>query len=351
MTVGESRLRRLVLALTALVLGLLALGMVVGMWLYLVETGRIHTGEALTVRVPDAEGMQPGAPVEIAGVGIGTVTGTAADGAVAELTLGLKGGASIPRGSRFVVASPVLDPPGGIRVLLPTGAAAQSAGHITFQDGPQTGESGLTLPASLAQANVLLAEMTQAGRRADQLMLDADHVTRRLNAAVQGVNGLVDDPRLHGDLARTLDNLQEASANSVRITQQMQAPVANLTQASSLVAETARDSRTQMHGILSDVHKSTGAVSGLTVKTTQLLQSPPVVKTMAAMAGDLKTTLDNLKSTSDHLNTLTDGGARVAGDSQAQRDIKDTLHNVRDMTVKANTLLDALTKLAQAAKH
>ena len=334
---SESRLRRLVLALVALVLALLALGMAGGMWLYLVQTGHIRTGEALVVRVPDAEGIQTGAPVEMNGVGIGTVTQTAVTRSGAELTLGLKSGARIPVGSRFLVASQALDPPGGIRVIPPADAAARPGAVIGAQDGPQIGESGPTPAASLAQA--------------DRLMADADRVTRRLGETVQGVNGLVADPRLHGGLSRTLDNLQKASANGVRLMQQLQSPVANLTQASSQVAATARDSRTQMHGILSDVHKTTGAVSGLTVRTTRLLQSPPAVKAMAAMTGDLKSTLDNLKSTSAHLNTLTDGGAKVAGDPQVQSDLKDTLHNLRDMTVKANTLLDALTKAAQTAKH
>ena len=347
---SEGRLRRLVMALAALVLALLALGMAGGMWLYLVQTGHLGVGDALTVRVPDAEGMRPGAPVEMAGVDIGTVTRTRVNGSGAELAVALKGGVHIPVGSRFLVASAMLDPPGGLRVLPPTGAARPDA-VIRPQDGPQIGESGPTPAASLTQANALMAQMAWTGRRADRLMDDADRVTRHLGATVGSVNGLAADPRLHRDLTQTLDNAQVASANGVRVTRQMQALLTDLTQASVQVAAAARDGRTQMHGILGDVHATTGAVSGLTVKTTKLLQSPPAVKTMAAMVNNLTKTLDNLKATSDHLNTLTDGGAKLAGDPQVQGDLKDTLHNLRDMTVKANTLLDALTKIAQAAKH
>ena len=367
--VSENRLRRLVLVLVALVLALAALGMAGGMWLYLVQTGHLRVGDALNVSVPDAEGTTPGAPVEMAGVNIGSVTRTSLSSSGAVLSLGLKSGVNIPRGSRFLVASPLLDPPGGVRIIPPAGAAARGGGVTRPEDGPQVGESGPTLAASMAQANILLAQMTEAGRQmaqtghqADRLMGDADRVTRRVGTTVQYVNGVVADRRLRGGVMRTLDNAQTASANGVQVTRQMQALLAqtqtrsqalltNLTQASAQAAATARDSRAQIHDILVDVHKTTGAVSGLTVKTTQLLQSPPAIKTVVGIVNDLQTTLGNLKSTSDHLNALTASGAKLADDPQVQIDLKETLHNIRDMTVKTNTLLDAVTKLAQAAKH
>lgn len=319
--------------------------------IYLGKTGALTPGYALTVRFPDAQGVAAGTPVRMAGVAIGSVTRAALTGQAADVSLSIHHDSQIPRGSRFVIASPQLDPPGGVRVLPPL-VPDGSGGVIAPGAAGLVGESGVDLAAALSQASLLMARLDQTSRRTDGLL--------------QNINAVAANPQLRRDIAETTSRVRVMSQDGAQITRQLKAGLPqtqaraqtvlkNAAQATVELTATVRENRAQMRGILTDVRRTTSAASDLTVKTSKLLQSPRTAKTATEMTENLRSTLGSLKSASEHLDTLTANGAKLSDDPAVQADLKSTLHSLAQSTDKAAvlldkgaTLVDLLTKAAQA---
>jgi len=314
--------------------------------------GNAHT-YTFDVIFDNARGVTPETPVTLAGVQIGKVqTVRLTPDQKADLNLLIKDKLNgqdirIPEGSRFIISTPLLGTSGTILVVPPETSAHQPA----IREGAVVrGENTGDLTASFDRATLLLDQVTQT--------------TKKVNRLLDAANSAATDPKIHGTLLQTLDNVNAASANGLKLTDrlngllmddnaqvkallnQTQAGVGvsldNIAQTTTAIRDTTRGNRTQIAAIVRNLNDTTSAVAGITGQTNNALKN--------GMTQNLSASVANLKATTDKLNAIAGSIQNLTTDPKVQSNLRETVANIRDASEQANFLVERLNKLAGGRK-
>ena len=253
----------------------------------------------------------------------------------------------IPQGSRFTISTPLLGTSGTILVVPP----ADSAQQPPIREGAIVkGENTGDLTASFDKATLLL----------DQVTLTTKKVNRLLDAA----NSAATDPKIHGTLVQTLDNVNAASANGLQLTQRLnsllvddnaqvksllaqtqagaQVSLNNIAQTTATIRDTTRENKAQISAIVRNLDDTTSAVAGITGQVNNTLKN--------GVTQNLAATVANLKTTTDKLNTIAGSFQSLTTDPKVQSNLRETVANIRDASEQASYLVERLNHIAGGRK-
>ena len=332
-----------------------AIAVIGGIWYFLKGNILNSNTYSFDVLFADASGATAETPVTLAGVQIGRVESiTLTPGQQADLKLEIKNKMNgrevrIPRGSQFLIATPVLGTSGTILVVPPANAAQQSA---SIHDGETDlhGEKAGDLTAALGKATALLDQVTLTTKKVDNLL---DSATR-----------LANDPKIQNSLKQTLSNVNEASANGLKLTQSLngllntdndqvlallrqtkageQVSLDNLAATTGSVRDITRENKAQIAGIIHNLNDTTSAVAGITGQVNNTLAKGGITQNLSATVANLKTTTDKLNTIAGNFQAL----STIATDPKVQSNLRDTVQNIRDSSEQAEFLIERLNKIA-----
>ncbi|MGI4790892.1 MAG: MlaD family protein [Janthinobacterium lividum] len=338
-----------------------------GIWVFLKGNILDTNTYSFDVLFNDADGATAETPVTLAGVQIGKVESvTLTPGQQADLKLQIKDKMNgrevrIPKGSQFMIATPLLGTSGTIMVVPPANYAMHPNDSIRDGETDLKGSRAGDLTASLNKANVLLDQVTEMTRKVD-LLLDA-------------ANSAVTDPHIKGSLNQALGNVNEAtanldaaSANGLKLTGKLngllvtdndqvlallrqtksgeQVSLNNLAATTGSVRDITRENRAQIAAIVRNLNDTTSAVAGITAQANDALSKGGVTQNLEATVANLKTTTDKLNVIAGNFQSL----SAIATDPKVQSNLKDTIQNIRDSSEQAEFLLERFNKLA-GGKH
>ena len=347
-TLGNAGRVGLVFVLAVLLLG--------AMWHYL--TGSVLKSDTYTFDVlfTDASGATADTPVTLAGVQIGKVESvTLTPTQQADLKLEIKNRMNgqlvrIPHGSQFLIVTPVLGTSGTIMVVPPVDAALHPTANIREGETDLKGSKAGDLTASLNKANTLLDQVTVT--------------TQKVNKLLDSATSLASDPKIKLSLEDTLGNLNTASANGAKLTQNMngllatdnlqvlallkqtkageQVSLDNLAATTGSVRQITEQNKAQISSIIRNLNDTASGFAGITGQLNSTLSKGDITQNLAATVANLKTTTDKLNTIAGNFQSL----STIATDPKVQSNLKDTVQNIRDSSEQAKFLIERLNKIA-----
>ena len=333
------------------------------MWFFLKGSILSSNTYSFDVLFTDASGATADTPVTLAGVQIGRVASvTLTPAQQADLKIEIKDklngrNVRIPRGSHFMIVTPVLGTSGTIMVVPPPDAAVHPRGSLRDGETDLRGERAGDLTASLGKANALL----------DQVSV----TTKKVNKLLDSATSLASDPKIRNSLQQTLGNitaasanLDAASANGFKLTGRLngllttdnnqvlvllkqtkageQVSLNNLAATTGSVRDITRENRAQIAGIVHNLNDTTSAVAGITGQVNETLKNGGITENLSASVANLKTTTDKLNTIAGNFQSL----STIATDPKVQSNLKDTVQNIRDTSEQAEFLIERLNKIA-----
>jgi phospholipid/cholesterol/gamma-HCH transport system substrate-binding protein len=276
------------------------------------------------VLLPDASGVQDGAPVLLAGVRIGRVSSVdLVDPRTARLTLSIREGRRIPQGSRAMVPTPL----------------------IGFGDNPV-----LIVPPREVQAAFMRPGQTMQGTKASALdgaFPELKVTVDELNKTLLATRALVSDSELRNDLAALMEHSAAAvqklgglassaqgliASNRASISQAMTslaATMRDVQEGARLATELLRDDRwrKEADALLAQLNQTTAKAQELMTSLNDMVNDPAL--------------RDPLRVTAANVQAITDSGTRVAANSEEiTKNGVAISKNVEELTRKANELAD-----------
>lgn len=339
-----------------------------GMFAFFNGGGFFKHTYTLDVLFDNVDGITPSVPVELAGVEIGTVRKVSLTaGRKADLTLEIKdkiNGAPvrIPTGSQFTISSAILGGSGVVMIVPPANAQKHPNDTIalgaTDLEGTRTGD----ITTSLAHANDLIDQLTLTTRRIDVLVADPalqrslKQTAANLNTASANGARLTDqlNRTVVGDNKQALELLQQDNRQAMTLLHQDNAEVQqllsqtrvssrvalnNLTDTTATIKGTTMENREKINQIVSNLNDTTAAVAGITQQTNDLLSKGGITQNLSA-------TVANLKTATDKLNTIAGSLQGLTTDPTLQSNLKQTVANIKDSSEETKLLLQRLNKLA-----
>ena len=313
-----------------------------GMYIFFQGLGNTYP---IDVTYPDATGAVTGMPVQLAGVKIGEVSDIELKDRQADVTLKIDKNQKIPIGSKFRIATPLLGGVGAIAVIPPPGPPNDNGGYI--QEGSiVAGQPSFDLAGTIGHSSELIETLTRTAKKTELV--------------VDSLQQVIGDPRLKGALIGSAENINLASQNGVKLTEHLDADLArdngalvallsdtkttaksslsNVNATTEQIKEMTVADRSKLDEILSNLQDTTAAVAGITTETNESFKNGHVSQNIAA-------TMENLKSSTDHLNQIAANLQKLTGDQATDTDLKETIHNIRETTAQSAYLLARLNKL------
>ncbi len=342
---------------------LIAAALAVGVWHFLTGSLLKNDTYSFDVLFTDAGGADVETPVTLAGVQIGKVASvTLTPGQQADLKLEIKDkmngrAVRIPRGSQFLINTPVLGTSGTITIVPPADAVTHPSGSIHNGETDLRGGKAGDLTASLGKANALLDQVTVT--------------TRKVNTLLDSATRLANDPKIQNSLQQTLRNFNEASANvnaasanGLKLTGSLngllttdndqvlmllkqtksgeQVSLDNLAATTGSVRQITSENKAQIAGIIHNLSDTTSAVAGITGQANDMLSKGGITQNLSATVANLKTTTDKMNTIAGNFQSL----SAIATDPKVQSNLKDTVQNIRDSSEQAEFLIERLNKIA-----
>ncbi len=335
------------------VVAILLLG---SLWYFLKGNVLNSNTYSFDVLFTDASGVTPETPVTLAGVQIGKVASvTLTPTQQADLKLEIKDRLNgrdvrIPRGSQFLIATPILGTSGTIMVIPPSNAVQNTGGSIHDGETDLKGSKAGDLTAALGKATGLLDQVTVTTKKVDALL---DSATR-----------LANDPKIQNSLKQTLSNVNLASANGLQLTGRLnglltedndqvlallkqtktgeQKSLDNLADTTGTVKQITQENKAQIATLIRNLNDTTSAVAGITGQVNDTLKNGGVIQNLDATVANLKTATDKLNIIAGNFQSL----SAVATDPKVQSNLKDTVQNIRDSSEQAEFLIERLNKIA-----
>ncbi len=340
-----------------------ALALAAGGWYGLKGSLGASSTYSFDVLFDNANGATAETPVTLAGVTIGKVESVRLTPTQkADLKLQIKDKLNgqpvqIPRGSRFVINTPLLGTSGTVVVMPPPGRVSSANDSIKDGETDIVGEHALDLSASADKATALLDQVTVT--------------TKKINRLLDTVNAAASDPNTRGSLKETLNNIKEASeslnaaaSNGSKLTNRLggvldqdnaqvlvllrqtqagaQVSLDNIAATTASVRDTTRENRAQIAAIVRNLNDTTSAVAGITGQANTALKTGGVTQNLEATVANLKMTTDKLNVIAGNFRSL----STVATDPKVQSNLKDTVQNIRDSSEQAEFLIERLNKIA-----
>ena len=333
-----------------------AVALALGIWFFLQGNVLNRNTYSFDVLFADASGVTPETPVTLAGVQIGKVASvTLTPTQQADLKLEIKNKLNgrdvrIPRGSQFLIATPLLGTSGTIMVIPPPNAVQNAEGSIHDGETDLRGAKAGDLTASLSKATALLDQVTVT--------------TKKVNALLDSANSLANDPKIRRSIDQSLDNVNLASRNGLLLTGKLnslltednnqvlallkqtqagaQVSLNNINGTTANIRDITQQNKAQIAELIRNLNDTTSAVAGITGQTNDALKNGGVIQNLDATVANLKTTTDKLNTIAGNFQQL----STVATDPKVQSNLRDTVQNIRDSSEQASFLIERLNRLA-----
>lgn len=330
---------------------------IAGMFLFFSNWKTQANTYPVNVTFTDASDLIKDAPVTLAGVQIGKVEEVTIDKrtllALAKLKIN-KGPKwpLIPRGSRFLIQTPVLGASGTLAIVPPHGSAVQPADTLRTDGEPEVvrGDRPADLQASLQNATNLMGQL--------------ETTVNKVNMLLDRTTTVISGPQVQ----RTLNNVEGSSRNIQALTSQLSAILAkdnaqverlleqtqagskvainNLTDTTATFKSITAENKDSINEIVANLRDTTAAVQGITSQANGLLgPEGGVSKNVSATMANVKTMTANLSDTTAKLNAIAGNIEKLSNDKDVQTDLKATLHNVKETTDQTTVLVARLNKL------
>jgi phospholipid/cholesterol/gamma-HCH transport system substrate-binding protein len=332
-------------ARTALQVGLLvflaAVLFIIGYYFFF---GAVHSQKYYTVtaQFDDAQGIQQGAEVDLAGVKIGevaTVKLSPKNKALVQMRI-LKG-RRIPRASGVTIATSLLGGNSNVAITPPSPEVAEKYGD--YAPGSLIiGNTPFGLSTLEAQSGPVFSQLNTTLKKADLLMVQATRTTA-------SINRIVADPRIQASLADSMANLDQASKQGVQLTRQMQVMLAednnqarsalvNVTDTTGQIRDLTAANRAKLNQIVAHMNQTMATLDQLTTTLNTSM-------TKGDVAANLSDTVSNLKQATAQLNQIAGDIHSLTSDTQMRSDLKTTLHNVAETSGNTAQLVQRLNSL------
>jgi phospholipid/cholesterol/gamma-HCH transport system substrate-binding protein len=252
----------------------------------------------LYVRFNDARNVSVGASVLMAGVPVGFIRDVSLVDTppVAELTLAIREGVKVPRGSTFrLIGGTLLPTETRVEIIPP----AQVVDYLQPNERLQ-GENSLDFNAALSR-----------------LTPEAEQTLAELRRTLAAARALLEDKELRQSLLSTLDAAEKATEQTTRL----------IAQAEQLVSE----NRATIRQLLAQAAQATRELKLALQNANRLLQNPQLREDLQATLASARAAAERAESTLQQID-------QFISDPQLQDDLRQTAHNVRTLSERANTL-------------
>lgn len=335
--------------------GLLLFG---GMWAFFLQQSFFSHTYSIDVLFDSAGGVGPDTPVQMAGVQIGTVDKiTLTPEQRADLRLKIQenvGGrpVRVPRGSQFVITTPLLGSTGVINIIPPSDAYKHP--NDTIHDGATilTGTQAGDLSSAFTQSSVLIKQLTALTKHADQLLTDPT-TQNSVQATLRNINGttasaakltdalnqalIKNDAKVDALLRQTSTLLAQTQVGEKQV-------LGNVANTTAQLDQFTRQNRAHLNETVLNLRDTTSSLAGLTQQANDLLKNGGVSQNLSATVANLKTTTDKLAQVAANIQSLT-------GDAGVQSNLKATVSNLRETTEASTALLERLNRIAGGKRH
>ncbi|HEX5323202.1 MAG TPA: MlaD family protein [Capsulimonadaceae bacterium] len=340
-------------ARTALQVGLLvflaAVLFIIGYYFFF---GAVHSQKyyTVTVQFDDAQGIQQGAEVDLAGVKIGEVASvklSPTNKALVQLRI-LKG-RRIPRASSVTIASSLLGGNANVAITPASPQVEQARGD--YQPGDIIrGTAPFGLSSVEAQAGPVLSQLNTTMKKADLLILQATRTAASINKTTLAANRIIGNPHLQQSLADTMANLDQASQQGVLLARQIRTTVAvdnaearvslaNINSTTGEFRDLAAQNRAKLNRMIASLDQTMATLNQLTAQMNSAV-------TQGNVAGNLSDTVANLKQATVQLNQIEMDIHSLTSDTQIRSDLKTTIHNAAEASGNTERLVDRLNAIA-----
>ncbi len=303
--------------------------------------GRMFGSYPVNVRFEDAQGVQPGAAVRLAGVTVGAVREVtlAPDGRSAVVKLGIDKTRLIPRDSEFTITTGGfigelfvrIDPPENSRkgMIRTDGREPVLEGQnvpsfdALKKQAASLGARSNAVMANLQRASEQVADLTSDDDLGRAIKLTSENIANASDEANQAARALNEFVRLHSPLvASSLKHVDSASRNLDDGLQQIK-PLAQ-----------------EAKGLVSDLRQTISFLQG----TLEDLDVGPLARE----------SLDNVRKASARLDAIAANAerissdlAKVTGDPKLNEDIRTTVTQVRKTAENAGDISERLKQIAE----
>jgi phospholipid/cholesterol/gamma-HCH transport system substrate-binding protein len=322
---------------------LLGLALLVGLVVYLTRYGVGWRSTDFYIAFTDARGIQPGAPVRLAGVEIGKVTAvelrTFPDYPTrqAAVRVRVRGDALVRKGDRYKIGSGLLIADRFIEIAW----AAKPSDRV---------RDGDVVPGSV---QVELGE----------LVPEAKDIMGRLKKIGSDIEALSGDVSLREDIASIIRNLNTTTSHTARLAERLahlvEANQGNVNAMASNLARSSQDLRATAAHVRRMVEESP-APEDMAEMAKSLRQAAEHVAVMAesvrglttdpTMQEDLRTTVANLRHASEQMAQTAESVRGLAEDPQMRDDARATLASLRQASASAEEMTRSLKDLTTDQK-
>ena len=255
-------------------------------------------------------GLEPQAPVRLAGVPIGKVTGIANDGGGVTVTIEIQHNVQIPIDSTVMIAS----------------SGVMGDKFVNIMPEKDTGK--------YLENGDYIYGMDEAGM--ESMFEGMNKVMGKVETLLESMNNIVGDPTTQKSLIEMSANMKDASEHMNGLMESLESMAKNNEGNVNQMTE-------QANAILSSLNRTMESVEHMTANIDSFAGDPQTSE-------NLRTTLSNISATTKNIAHMTENMDSVIGDKKTAENMKETINNAKNITEKADKVLGkvdgAVTKLA-----
>ena len=242
-----------------------------------------------------AIGLNPEAQVLLSGVPVGQVEEIVSDGLGVTVSMRIRDGVKIPRGSSITIGQPGIM---GDKFVIITPSS-----NVDFY----------------ANGDYLYGE-NEMGM--DTMFTELNKMIIQVEAMLTSINNIVGAPGFQSSMVQLVVNMEQM----------------------------ANENRGDLHAMLANMNAMSANLAQTTASVERIMANLETVGADPQTAENLRKTLENITASSERILRIAEGIEAVAGDKQTQEDARALIHNARTMTDKAGGLMGRLQNVKVTPK-
>ena len=256
-----------------------------------------------------AIGLNPEAQVLLAGVPVGQVEEVVSDGLGVTVSMRIRDGVKIPRGSSITIGQPGIMGDKFVIITPSSNADFYANGDYLY------GENEMGMDTMFTELNKMILQV---------------------EAMLTAINNIVGAPGFQSSMVQLVVNMEQMTAHLDGLT--------------ATLEQMANENRGNLHATLANMNNMTGNLVQTTESVERIMTNLETVGADPQTAENLRKTLENITASSERILRIAEGIEAVAGDRETQEDARALIHNARTMTDKANGLMGRLGSIKVTPK-
>ena len=256
-----------------------------------------------------AVGLNPEAQVLLSGVPVGQVEEIVSDGLGVTVSMRIRDGVKIPRGSSVTIGQPGIM---GDKFVIITPSS-----NVDFY----------------ANGDYLYGE-NEMGM--DTMFTELNKMIIQVEAMLTSINNIVGSPGFQSSMVQLVVNMEQMTAHLDGLT--------------ATLEQMANENRGDLHAMLANMNAMSANLAQTTASVERIMANLETVGADPQTAENLRKTLENITASSERILHIAEGIEAVAGDKQTQEDARALIHNARTMTDKAGGLMGRLQNVKVTPK-